>query len=89
MEGTKTNRLQLCEFSLLWQISVIAITHTRPGEIDLKHQCGDYRSQFLDRLQKKINPRFLQDRPPHLHQQLTRHVALHVVAVHIGGELLG
>ncbi len=81
IEGAKTSRLQLCGFSLLSQISVIPITHARPIEI--------WQQPFLDRLQKNINPRSLQDRPPHLHRRVTRLVALHVVALHVGGELLG
>jgi len=43
MEGAKISRLQLYGFSLLSQIFVIPITHARPIEIDLKHQCGDGR----------------------------------------------
>jgi len=39
---------------------------------------------FLDRLQRKINPRCRQDRPPHLYQRVTL-----LVSFHVGGELLG
>lgn len=56
MKGAKTNRLQLCGFSLLSQISVILIISARSVEIDLKHQCGDGRSHFSTDSRKKSMP---------------------------------